>query len=116
MIAEYFIYANALTNDDIKKEGYHTACNCEYDMNNQKQQVKPLSKPILITIYIIYFIMGIYAARLSWYSNTKAGWDYGYKVLFSLFAFMFPMTYITAHFIFKIDLLNRIKKSSKYSM
>jgi hypothetical protein len=67
---------------------------------------------MMLLVLIIYLVVGIYAAKLSWYSNTLAKWSQGYKVLFAIVAFMFPFTYITAHILFKLDLLERIKKPS----
>ena len=116
MIAEYFFYknieqANGQTSEQANKEGYY---NCPENMEQQRQE--RLSTPLVMLMFIVYLILGIYAARLSWFSNTKAGWSNGYKVLFAIFAFMFPVTYITAHIIFKLDLLAKIKGGQSYKM
>lgn len=116
MIAEYFIYkhteqTNEQANEQPNKENYH---GCSKNIEEQKQE--RLSTPLVMLMFIIYLILGIYAARLSWFSNTKAGWNNGYKVLFAIFAFMFPVTYITAHIIFKLDLLSKIKVGHSYKM
>lgn len=120
MIMEYFMYKNAVENgtENNKKENYYSRNNrnmyYQYDQYDQNEKVvEPMSTPMLIVIFAIYLILGIYAARLSWYSNTKAGWSQGYKVLFAIVAFMFPITYITAHILFKMDLLSRIKGNPK---
>ena len=78
----------------------------------KKQEPEPMSTPMMVLVFILYLALGVYAAKLSWYSNTKAGWSQGYKVLFSIFAFMFPITYITAHVLFKLDLLKKLKGGS----
>lgn len=114
---EYFMYKNMETdnnNSEKNKENYYSynQVNCQ-DMRQREQIVEPMSTPLTILVFIIYLILGIYAARLSWYSNTKAGWSQGYKVLFAIIAFMFPITYITVHILFKVDLLSRISKGSK---
>lgn len=116
MIAEYFFYKNAeQTNTphikQQKKENYY-GC----DKSEEIEQKDRISTPLVMLIFVVYLILGIYAARLSWYSNTKAGWNNGYKILFSIFAFMFPITYIIAHIIFKLDLLAKIKGGHSYKM
>ena len=119
MIMEFFMYKNV--NDS--KESYKNVEKYRYcrtdpytQEQNQIQNMEPISTPMLMLVFVINLVLGIYAARLSWYSNTKAGWSNGYKVLFAIVAFMFPITYITAHILFKLDLLSRIKGNSKYSL
>lgn len=113
---EYFMYKNIEENEKNKTtEKYYNQCNqsqCNC-CNGATIQPEPLSTPVLILFFIFYLYLGIYASRLSWYSNTKAGWSQGYKIFFSIIAFMFPITYITAHVTFKLDLLSKIKGSSK---
>ena len=132
MIMEFFMYKNVNDSKESYKnvegspmdshprptlEKYRYSQNSPYTQDqNQIQNVEPMSMPMLMLIFVIYLALGIYAARLSWYSNTKAGWSNGYKVLFAIVAFMFPVTYITAHILFKLDLLSRIKGNSKYSL
>lgn len=132
MIMEFFMYKNVNDSKESYKnvegsprdsyprptrEKYRYYQNNPYTQDqNQIQNVEPMSMPMLMLIFVIYLALGIYAARLSWYSNTKAGWTNGYKVLFAIVAFMFPVTYITAHILFKLDLLSRIKGNSKYSL
>ena len=116
MIAEYFLYKNAEQSNtpDVeqpKKENYYGCPKSE-----EIEQKERLSTPLVMLIFIMYLILGVYAAKLSWYSNTKAGWNNGYKILFAIFAFMFPITYITAHIIFKLDLLAKIKGGHSYKM
>lgn len=119
MIMEYFMYKNMETdnnNSEKNKENYYSYKQVNYqDMRQREQMVEPMSTPLTILVFIIYLILGIYAARLSWYSNTEAGWSQGYKVLFAIIAFMFPITYITVHILFKLDLLSIISKGSKGS-
>lgn len=129
---EYFIYKNVentnnknnTNSDQPLVEGYDYYYRS--DMNNRSMQriknenIENVSLPVLMLIFVLYIMLGIYAAKLSWYSNTIVGWSDGYKVLFSVFAFMFPVTYISAHIVFKMDLLERIvhknlsKSKSKY--
>jgi len=105
MLVEYFAYK--YTEDKKNNETYASP----YQNNIYiVKETEPIPTPLLVLYFVLYLILGIYAAKLSWYSNTVAGWSYGYKVLFALFAFMFPCTYITAHVLFKLDLLERIKK------
>ena len=111
MIMEYFIYKNAQTNNN-NTENYYSPNTKYYHQNGmvvQKVEPEPLSTPMMVLVFILYLVIGIYAAKLSWYSNSKAGWSQGYKVLFAILAFMFPITYISAHILFKLDLLSRIK-------
>ena len=112
MIAEYFLYKNAEQSNvpEQKKENYH---GCKKDEIEEKDR---LSTPLIMLMFLVYLILGFYAAKLSWYSNTKAGWSNGYKVLFAIFAFMFPITYITAHIIFKLDLLAKMKGGQSHRL
>lgn len=115
------MYKNMEQNNtnDKTKENYHTVT--QYDNNGNQyfyrkavnQQVEPPSTALLLLMFVIYLVLGMYAARLSWYANSKAGWSQGYKVLFAIIAFMFPVTYITVHIIFKMDLLQKIRGGSK---
>ena len=118
---EYFVYKNIQENGNSNNnstEKYYDSNNKYYYKNGmviQKNQ-EQLSTSMLIFMFVLYLILGIYAAKLSWCSNTKAGWSQGYKVLFSIFAFMFPVTYIYSHIIFKLDLLARINKRNSLSI
>lgn len=113
---EYFMYKNMETNGNNNKngqvEGYIHTYQYENGQMKRIENEEPMSTSLLMLVFIIYLVLGIYAAKLSWYSNTKAGWSNGYKVLFAIVAFMFPITYISAHIIFKMDLLARIKDKS----
>ena len=111
---EYFMYAKAQENGN-SKESYHNPNMVYYQRNNmtvQESEPEQMSTPTMVLVFILYLVLGVYAAKLSWYSNTKAGWSQGYKVLFAIFAFMFPLTYITAHVLFKLDLLKKLKGGS----
>lgn len=114
---EFFMYKNVTENNS--KESYKNIEKYRHQTTNniyvQEQNVEPMSIPMLMFVFIIYLVLGIYSAKLSWNSNTKAGWQNGYKVLFAIIAFMFPVSYITAHVIFKLDLLQRIKRTSRSS-
>lgn len=105
------MYKNVEENGKNNTEKYYSySQSCGKELNNQEQ----LSMSFLIFILIFYIIIGIYASKLSWYANTKAGWSQGYKILFAIIAFMFPFTYITAHILFKLDLLSKIKGSKSF--
>jgi hypothetical protein len=109
------MYAKAQENGNSEnsKESYHNPNMVYYQRNDMiVQQPEPMSTPMMVLVFILYLALGIYAAKLSWYSNTKAGWSQGYKVLFAILAFMFPITYITAHVLFKLDLLSKIRGGS----
>lgn len=118
MIMEYFMYANAQKNGkENGKENYHNPNGMYYHQNRMvvnkpEAEPEPMSTQTMVLVFILYLALGVYAAKLSWYSNTKAGWSQGYKVLFAIFAFMFPVTYITSHVIFKLDLLKKLKGGS----
>ncbi len=116
MIMEYFMYAKAQENGkENGKENYQNPNGMYYYQNRmvvRKQQPEENSTPMMVLVFILYLALGVYAAKLSWYSNTKAGWSQGYKVLFAIFAFMCPITYITAHVLFKLDLLKKLKGGS----
>jgi len=103
------MYKNSVeqSNENPTQEKYHGCTN-----NEDYERKERLSTPLVMLMFVIYLILGIYAAKLSWHSNTKAGWNNGYKVIFAIFAFMFPITYTTAHIIFKLDLLSKIKETS----
>lgn len=58
-----------------------------------------------IVFGLIYLSLAIWAATLSWSSNTIAGWSAPAKVFFSLFAFIGAIQYLSTHFIHKLDLL-----------
>lgn len=79
--------------------------------------VKETSKSIttiLIIGYIFYLIiaiiLGIWAVKLSWRSNSLIEWDKGYKIFFAFFAFLGGFQYLVSHLIFKADLLSYIRK------
>ena len=111
MLIEYFLYKEAEKNGQVT-ENYYDPYYSQYNNKMRVQPVEPMSQSMMLLVFIFYLVLGIYAAKLSWYSNTKAGWPKGYKVLFAILAFMFPMTYISAHIIFKLDLLSKLKGGS----
>ena len=120
MIVEYFLYKNVQQNGNsngVSTENYHNPNTKYYYQNGivvQQKELEEMSAPVLIVVFVLYLAIGIYAAKLSWNSNTKVGWSQGYKILFSIFAFMFPFTYIYSHIIFKLDLLSKIKRGNSY--
>jgi hypothetical protein len=126
MIMEFFMYKNVNDSKEsyknvegsptLEKYRHYQNSPCTQGQYQYQTQTEPMSTPMLMLIFVIYLALGIYAAKLSWYSNSKAGWSNGYKVIFAILAFMFPVTYITAHILFKLDLLSRIKGNSKYSL
>lgn len=104
MLMEYFMYINA-KNKNNKEYYMHK----NDDQSKDDQSKDQISTPALILFFIIQLFFGIIAFKLSWYSNTKAGWSNGYKILFGIIAFMCPFTYISIHILFKLDLLSHIK-------
>lgn len=66
---------------------------------------------IMIVVFIFTVIIGGYSAYLSWYANTLIEWGTGYKVLFSFFAFLSGVSYLLSYLIYKLDLLNNIRRS-----
>jgi len=64
----------------------------------------------LIIIGVIGLICGIFAAKLSWSSNTVAEWGNGPKTFFAIVAFFYGISYLFSHLIHKVDLLAKIKK------
>lgn len=55
--------------------------------------------------------LGVLAAYLSWASNSAIGWAPAFKVIFAVVAFFFSTTYLFGHLLFKIDMLEVIRKS-----
>lgn len=66
---------------------------------------------IFLLFLFIYFLFGAYAAYHSWNANKKIGWSTGYRVLFSLFALIFPFNYLVIYLTYKSDLLLYIKRT-----
>lgn len=112
MIMEFFLYKNTQNGKNGENETTEKYHNQNAMIVQKNQEPEQLSTPMMILVFVLYLALGIYAAKLSWFSNSKAGWSQGYKVLFALLAFMFPITYISAHILFKLDLLSRIKGGS----
>ena len=118
---EYFMYVNAKNKNNKEHYMHENKYRTSMFLNNSSSQNDPtvnvteeqskdqLSTPALILFFIIQLFFGIIAFQLSWYSNTKAGWSNGYKILFGIIAFMCPFTYISIHILFKLDLLSQIK-------
>jgi hypothetical protein len=79
-------------------------------MDDSEMKKKPSIPTEMAWLYLVlYAIAAYYAVRLSWTSNTRLGYSEAAKVLFAIFAFMFPFLYLTAHLIFKMDLLKMIE-------
>ena len=122
---EYFIYKNiendlSLLQKETQKEQQKETQKMNIQNENiEIQECKEYNElsPISICIFLLFYIsLGMYSAKLSWYSNTIVGWTVGYKVIFAIFAFMFPITYIIIYIIFKLDLITKInRKCSKIS-
>jgi hypothetical protein len=67
------------------------------------------AKTVLTIVYITILVgIGAYGAYISWAANTLAGWGTVAKVIFSLFAFLFGLSYLITYFIHKLDLVNMI--------
>lgn len=67
---------------------------------------------LTILILVVFFALGIWAAYLSWTSNTVVGWNTFAKVIFAIFAYFSNLSYLLGHLIYKLDLLNMIQKLS----
>ena len=65
----------------------------------------------IVLMYLIEIALGIWAAMLSWKSNSLIEWGTGFKVLFSIFAFFGGWHYLLIHLINKQDLILAIRKS-----
>jgi len=60
-------------------------------------------EPIMIVSLLLSVFIGGIAANLSWQCNTVKGVDFGLKILFSIFAFLFGLIYIILYLIFLSD-------------
>jgi len=58
---------------------------------------------------ILLLIFASISAYLSWEANTLIKWPLIFKVIFSIFAFLFGALYIFIYLIFKLDMINYIK-------
>lgn len=63
---------------------------------------------LFVAELVIYIILGSLSAWLSWTSNTTVGWHPIFRVIFSIFAFIFSLTYVLSHVMFKLDLLSAL--------
>lgn len=66
---------------------------------------------ILLGIFVS-LLLGVAAVYLSWSSNSVIGWDPVFKIIFALFAFFNPVSYLISHLLHKVDLLNFIADST----
>lgn len=66
--------------------------------------------PFLIALIILIVLCSIWAAYLSWKSNSMLGWGPVPKVIFAVFAFWAGVSYLLSHLIHKLDLLLRIER------
>jgi len=68
-----------------------------------------------IFMFIFIIVFGAYAAYLSWKSNSLIEWGTGWKILFSIFAFMAGFSYLISYLIYKADLVAYINRSKGLS-
>jgi len=80
-----------------------------------KSSTSAMSIVGLILTIIILIIFGAWAAKLSWAANSLVGWGNPVKVLFAFFAFLNGISYLFAYLIYKVDLVNYIKKTQQPS-
>jgi len=83
---------------------------------------KPAPAPKSTVAIVLFIIFGIvwlglclWAASLSWRSNTAAEWSTFPKVIFSLVAFLNGIPYLFSHLLHKYDLLCQIEKLKVFS-
>lgn len=65
---------------------------------------------LLVLFYSLWVLIGSFAAYLSWTANSLVGWHTVFKVLFSLFAFLFPASYLFVHLVHRYDLILHIRR------
>jgi len=51
--------------------------------------------------FMISFIIGVYAAYLSYTCNTKENMDCGMKVIYAILAYIFGLLYLLYYFLFR---------------
>lgn len=95
---------NPITVDKLKSENIYTKL-----QNINTQGATSLDRISAIMFIIIWVLLGVYCAYLSWTSNTLINWDVHYKVLFAFGAFMFPIYYLLMYFIGKYSLVRYIQ-------
>jgi hypothetical protein len=66
-----------------------------------------LSRPVDWLSLLVSVLLGIYAAYLSWTSNTELGIHVGVKAVYAFFAFLFGMIYLANYFFLKRDVLGK---------
>lgn len=100
---EFYLYMQTVGESPNVKELYFGS--------SDENAVQPQMSKEMAWMYLILFIVAAYyAVRLSWSSNTLLGYSQAAKILFAIFAFLFPFTYLAGHLVFKWDLLNLIEK------
>ena len=93
---------------------YRTNHNVNPNGNNNRNGSTSTSGVVIFFIVLMYLIeiaLGIWAAMLSWKSNSLIEWGTGFKVLFAFFAFFGGWNYLLIHLINKQDLILAIRKS-----
>jgi hypothetical protein len=78
--------------------------------NASSNSVFTYAKIVLIALFILFLVLSLWAASLSWASNTLIGWGIFPKVIFAIFAFLSGIGYLFAHLIYKLDLIRYIKR------
>ena len=103
MIIEAFVYKYAQDENEKRKikEGFD---------DSSSESNKQWSTGGIIVL-IIYILLGLYAAKLSWNSNSRIHWDTGFKIFFAIFAFLSPLSYLPSHLIYKVDLLRALPEN-----
>lgn len=64
---------------------------------------------LLVAELVLYILLGSLSAWLSWTSNTTLGWHPLFRVIFAIFAFIFSVTYVLSHIVFKLDILAALR-------
>ena len=69
--------------------------------DRQKQMNRQATAGISVSVSLVFLIIGIFAAYLSWTCNTKHAISTGSKIFYGFFAFFDNLTYILNYYIFR---------------
>ena len=74
-----------------------------FSTNSNETDNNSRLEPLMILSLLLSVLIGCIAANLSWNCNTAKGVDFGLKILFAIFAFLFGLIYIILYLIFLSD-------------
>lgn len=95
---------NPITVDKLKSENIYSKL-----QNIKTDGATSWDRISAIFFIMVWVMLGVYCAYLSWTSNTLIKWDVHYKVLFAFGAFMFPIYYLLMYYIGKYSLIRYIQ-------